>query len=167
VAARLEPLPGRAYVGLGSNLDDPAARVREALARLDALPGVAVARHSALYLTPPWGLLEQPAFVNAVAELHVALAPEALLDGLLGIERAMGRERGERWGPRRIDLDLLHVEGQARATPRLQLPHPRLAERAFVLRPLADLAEDLHIPGAGRVGDLLAGVDHAGIQRVP
>jgi 2-amino-4-hydroxy-6-hydroxymethyldihydropteridine diphosphokinase len=112
-------------------------------------------------------MTEQPAFVNAVAELRVSLPPEALLDALLATERAMGRERRERWGPRRIDLDLLHVEGELRDTQTLQLPHPRLHERGFVLLPWAEIAPELEIPGRGRIGDLLRGVDHAGIQRLP
>lgn len=157
----------RAFIGLGSNLDDPVERVVEGLRRLAALPGIAVERCSSLYRTPPWGMTEQPAFVNAVAELRVSRAPEALLDALLATERAMGRERRERWGPRRIDLDLLHIEGERRETASLQLPHPRLHERAFVLLPWAEIAPDLAIPGRGRIAALLQGVDHAGIQRLP
>ena len=157
----------RAFIGLGSNLDTPAERVVEGLQRLGALPGIAVRRCSSLYLTPPWGMTEQPAFINAAAELQVSLSPEALLEALLATERAMGRERRERWGPRRIDLDLLHIEGERRDTPSLQLPHPRLHERAFVLLPLAEIAPDAEIPGRGRVAELLRGVDHAGIQRLP
>lgn len=157
----------RAFIGLGSNLDDPVERVVEGLRRLAASPGIAIERCSSLYRTPPWGMTEQPAFINAVAELRVALVPEALLDALLATERAMGRERRERWGPRRIDLDLLHVEGEVRDTEALQLPHPRLHERAFVLLPWAEIAAELEIPGRGRIGELLQGVDHAGIQRLP
>ena len=157
----------RAFIGLDSNLDNPMERVVEALQRLAATPDIAVERCSALYHTPPWGMTDQPAFINAVAELRVALSPEALLESLLATERAMGRERRERWGPRRIDLDLLHVEGEVRDTESLQLPHPRLHERAFVLLPWAEIAPEVEIPGRGRIGELLQGVDHAGIQRLP
>jgi 2-amino-4-hydroxy-6-hydroxymethyldihydropteridine diphosphokinase len=119
--------------------------------------------HSRFYRTPPWGLLEQPPFLNAAAELETAHGPHELLDALLQIERDAGRVRdGERWGPRTLDLDLLHMDGVALHDERLTLPHPRIAERAFVLLPLAELAPDLELPGQGRVGALLAASDSAG-----
>jgi 2-amino-4-hydroxy-6-hydroxymethyldihydropteridine diphosphokinase len=155
-----------AYVALGSNLGDPCQQVLDALAALAELPGTSVLRHSPLYRTPPWGVLDQPPFINAVAELETTLSPEALLQHLLAIEQRAGRVRGERNGPRTLDLDLLHVDGVCRDDPPLTLPHPRLAERAFVLLPLADLAPDLHLPGQGRVAELLARVDPAGCERL-
>jgi 2-amino-4-hydroxy-6-hydroxymethyldihydropteridine diphosphokinase len=153
-----------AWIGLGSNLGDPPAQLREALDRLAAAPGVARLRSSPLYRSAPWGPIAQPEFVNAVAEVDTGLAPEALLQVLLGIELAMGRERRERWGPRRIDLDLLHIEGCTHRSQVLQLPHPRLAERAFVLRPWLDLQPRLAIPGLGVLADLAKKVDCSNLQ---
>lgn len=155
----------RAWVGLGSNLDDPQAQLRRALAALDQLPGTGVLHASRLYRSPPWGLRAQPWFVNAVAELDTTLAPEVLLAHLQRLERAQGRRRdGPRWGPRTLDLDLLLYDGLRRDAAALTLPHPRLHERAFVLAPLAELAPDLEIPGRGRVDALLRAVDTAGCE---
>lgn len=158
----------RAFVALGGNLGDTHAYLRQALKAMAALPQTRLLAHSRFYRTPPWGLREQPAFLNAVAMLETGLAPHALLDALLGIERAAGRVReGERWGPRTLDLDLLHVDGFALHEERLTLPHPRIAERAFVLLPLAELAPELELPGQGRVDRLLAAVDTAGCSAEP
>jgi len=150
----------RVFVGLGSNLCHPADQVLRALDSLDALPDVQVVRRSRLYRSAPWGVLEQPAFVNAVAELRTTLAPRPLLDTLLAIERGQGRRRdGERWGPRLIDLDLLCFGSVQIDEPGLVLPHPHIGARAFVLMPLAEIAPDLSIPGTGVVSSLLAQVD--------
>ncbi|MGA9421995.1 MAG: 2-amino-4-hydroxy-6-hydroxymethyldihydropteridine diphosphokinase [Rhodanobacteraceae bacterium] len=156
-----QALDALAYVALGSNLDDPQRQVRRALVALDTrLPGVHVVRHSHLYRSAPWGVLEQPDFINAVAELVTALSPRRLLDGLLGIEREQGRVRtGERWGPRLIDLDLLLHGDLTCDEPGLRLPHPHLAERAFVLVPLAELTPHRRVPGNATVAELLAAVD--------
>ena len=148
-----------AYVGLGSNLDDPADRIAEAITGLAALPGSIVLRRSSLYRSAPWGYADQPAFINAVAELETGLAPRALLDALLALERAQGRERGgPRWGPRRIDLDLLLHGDHVSQSEGLELPHPRIGERAFVLAPLAELAPQLRV-GDSSVTALLAAID--------
>ncbi len=155
-----------AYVALGGNLGDPCQQVLDALAALAGLPATRVLRRSPLYRTPPWGVLDQPPFINAVAELETSLSPEALLQHLLAIEQRAGRVRTVRNGPRTLDLDLLHVEGVRREGPPLTLPHPRLAERAFVLLPLADVAPDLCLPGQGSVAELLARVDPAGCERL-
>jgi 2-amino-4-hydroxy-6-hydroxymethyldihydropteridine diphosphokinase len=153
----------RAFVALGGNLGDTHAILRQALDDLAALPHTRLLARSRFYRTPPWGLREQPPFLNAAAELETALAPHELLDALLGIERAAGRVRdGDRWGPRTLDLDLLHIEGVAVHDERLTLPHPRIGERAFVLLPLAELAPELELPGQGRVDALLAAADAAG-----
>ncbi|HVI25111.1 MAG TPA: 2-amino-4-hydroxy-6-hydroxymethyldihydropteridine diphosphokinase [Xanthomonadaceae bacterium] len=152
----------RAWVGLGGNVGDAAATLRAALPALDALPATRLLRASRLYRTPAWGLTDQPDFVNAVAELETALSPRDLLDGLLAVERAFGRERRERWGPRTLDLDLLLHGDVALDEPGLHLPHPHLHERAFVLLPLAELAPGMPIPGHGRVADFLTAVDAAG-----
>lgn len=158
----------RAFVALGGNLGDTRAYLRAALDRLANLPDSRLLAHSRFYRTPPWGLREQPAFLNAAAMLDTALAPHALLDALLDIELVAGRVRkGERWGPRTLDLDLLHMDGVALHDERLTLPHPRIAERAFVLLPLAELAPDVELPGQGRVDALLAAVDTAGCISEP
>jgi 2-amino-4-hydroxy-6-hydroxymethyldihydropteridine diphosphokinase len=155
-----------AYVALGANLGDPAATVRAAFAALANLPESRVARSSSLYRTAPVGIKEQPEFVNAVAELETALAPEALLDQLLEIEQRFGRIRAERNGPRTLDLDLLLYDNQVVELPRLTLPHPRLHLRAFVLQPLAEIAPALAIPGRGTVAAWLPAVANQGIVRL-
>ncbi|NUR22634.1 2-amino-4-hydroxy-6-hydroxymethyldihydropteridine diphosphokinase [Frateuria sp.] len=153
----------RAFVALGGNLGDTHAYLRQAFDALAALSQTRLLAHSRIYRTPPWGLQAQPPFLNAVAELDTGLAPHELLDALLDIERSAGRVRdGERWGPRTLDLDLLHMDGVVLHDERLTLPHPRIAGRAFVLLPLAELAADLELPGQGRVGALLAAADAAG-----
>ncbi|WP_348057222.1 2-amino-4-hydroxy-6-hydroxymethyldihydropteridine diphosphokinase [Dokdonella sp.] len=150
----------RAFVGLGSNLGGPVDQVKRALAALAALPQSRMVSHSGLYGSKPWGGVEQPAFVNAVAELETSLQSRALLDALLEIEHAQGRRRGgERWGPRVIDLDLLCYGTAEVDEPGLRLPHPHIAERSFVLVPLAEIAADLAIPGIGAVSTLLARID--------
>ncbi|HEY6986435.1 MAG TPA: 2-amino-4-hydroxy-6-hydroxymethyldihydropteridine diphosphokinase [Rhodanobacteraceae bacterium] len=152
-----------AYIGIGSNLDDPEQRVRDAIAALSRLPRSRLVRASRLFRTPPWGNLTQPDFVNAAAMLETELAPRELLDALLDIECAAGRYRdGARWGPRRIDLDILLYGDRLVAEADLKIPHPHIAERAFVLLPLLDLDEYLSVPGQGRVADLLARLDAAG-----
>lgn len=157
-----------AYIALGSNLGNARGHVLGAFDALARLPGTQLLAHSPLYLTPPWGMLEQPPFVNAVARIGTTLFPLALLDALLAIERAAGRMRdGERWGPRTLDLDILHMDGVEVDDDRLSLPHPRIRDRAFVLLPLNDLAPDLELPGQGRVADLLAALDTAGFERLP
>ena len=143
------------FVGLGSNLDDHAQQIGQALAGPDGSPGIAVLRVSSLYRTAPWGFRDQPEFVNAVVELDTLLSPRALLDRLLDIERHAGRRRdGERYGPRTIDLDLLAYGEVELDEPGLTLPHPRIAERAFVLVPLAEIAPDLVFRGRS-AADLL------------
>lgn len=151
--------PVRACVGLGGNVGDAAATVQAAFEALDTLPDTHVVARSRRYRTPAWGIEAQPDFVNAAALLDTTLPPRALLEGLLAIERAFGRERRERWGPRTLDLDLLLYGDQQIDAPGLHVPHPRLHERAFVLRPLADIAADTMVPGRGSVADLLATVD--------
>lgn len=158
----------KAYIALGSNLGDARGHVLGAFDALGRLPESRLEARSPLYLTPPWGVLEQPPFINAVARIDTALSPHALLDALLVVERAAGRVRdGERWGPRTLDLDILHMEGVALQDDRLTLPHPRIRDRAFVLLPLNDLAPDLELAGQGRVAALLAALDTTGLQRLP
>lgn len=149
-----------AYVGLGANLGDREATLRRALELLDAREGVEVVRVSSFRETEAWGPVAQPDFVNAVAELETTLGARELLDALLAIERGLGRVReGPRFGPRTIDLDLLlHGDGIV-VEPGLELPHPRLHERRFVLEPLAELDPGLDVPGRGPVAALLAALD--------
>lgn len=155
----------RAYVALGSNLGDSQQHLLDAMEALAALPHTELTARSRIYRTPPWGVVNQPDFLNAVAVLETLLEPHDLLDALLSIERAAGRQRnGERWGPRTLDLDLLHVVGRAVNDERLSLPHPHVADRAFVLLPLHDVASDLEIPGQGLVADLLRAVDTQGCK---
>jgi 2-amino-4-hydroxy-6-hydroxymethyldihydropteridine diphosphokinase len=155
-----------AYVALGSNLGDPRRQLLDAMAALANLPDTRLLQRSRLYRTPPWGMLEQPPFINAAVELDTALSPHALLDAMLAIEQRAGRVRAERNGPRTLDLDLLHVDGVQLDDPQLTLPHPRMAERAFVLLPLHDIAPTLRLPGQATVAELLARLDLAGCERV-
>jgi len=156
-----------AYIGIGSNLDDPERQVRSAVEALRRVPNSRVLGVSRLFRTPPWGRAEQPPYVNAAAALATRLAPRELLDALLAIERERGRHRdGTRWGPRVIDLDLLLYGDQSVDEEGLRVPHPHIAERAFVLLPLADLDAGLDVPGHGSVRELLERVDSSGIVPV-
>lgn len=156
-----------AYVGVGSNLDQPEAQVRRALAALGTLPDTRLVVSSPCYRSAPFGPVEQPPFVNAVAGLLTRAAPEQLLEQLRALERALGRQPPrERWGPRVIDLDLLAVGRETRATDTLTLPHPGIAQRDFVLFPLADIAPGLDIPGVGVVAGLRAAVADRGITKL-
>lgn len=138
-----------AYIGLGANLDDPAAQVAYAFGELARLPDTTLATRSSLYVSAPVGYDQQPDFINAVARLETGLSPRVLLAALLKIEHRHGRERTFRNAPRTLDLDLL-LYGAARFhEPGLSLPHPRMHERAFVLQPLMEIAPDLDIPGQG------------------
>ncbi len=134
----------QAFVGVGANLGDRCATLRGALRALRAVPGVRLVEPSPVYETDPVGIEDQPPFLNAVFGLETTLTPEALLDALLAIEKEFGRTRTVRWGPRTLDLDLLVFEAESRRTDVLQLPHPRLLERAFVTVPLADLLAAPH-----------------------
>ncbi|WP_108471601.1 2-amino-4-hydroxy-6-hydroxymethyldihydropteridine diphosphokinase [Rhodanobacter thiooxydans] len=155
-----------AYVALGSNLGDPRQQLLDAMEALANLPDTRLLQRSRLYRTLPWGVLEQPPFINAAVELDTVLSPHALLNALLAIEQHAGRVRGERNGPRTLDLDLLHVDGVQLDDPQLTLPHPRMAERAFVLLPLHDIAPTLRLSGQTTVAELLARLDLAGCERV-
>jgi 2-amino-4-hydroxy-6-hydroxymethyldihydropteridine diphosphokinase len=155
-----------AYVGIGANLEDPTAKVRTALDELGRLPATVLVRSSSLYRTAPVGYLDQPDFINAVAQLRTGLAAEALLRALLGIEARHGRVRSTRNAPRTLDLDLLLFGEQIMDEPGLVLPHPRMHERAFVLVPLAEVAPDALIPGHGRAADLLARAAVEGVSRL-
>ncbi|HZS24503.1 MAG TPA: 2-amino-4-hydroxy-6-hydroxymethyldihydropteridine diphosphokinase [Gaiellaceae bacterium] len=150
----------RAFVGLGANLGDRERTIRAALDALAAAPGVRVVAVSSLEETEPVGLLDQPRFLNGAAELETELEPRALLELLLEVEARFGRDRASvpAGGPRTLDLDLLLYDGARIEEAGLRLPHPRLHERAFALRPLAELDPSLEIPGKGRIQTVLAGL---------
>lgn len=149
----------RALLGLGANLGDPVATLREAKTRLGDIGTVTAV--SSLYRTPPWGGVDQPPFVNAALALETALDPDALLAALKALERNLGRVASVRWGPRAIDLDILDYEGVRRHDAVLTIPHARLLERAFVLVPLAEIE-----PAFGTARDALAPDDLAAVERI-
>jgi 2-amino-4-hydroxy-6-hydroxymethyldihydropteridine diphosphokinase len=149
----------RAFIGLGSNLGDSVAEIERALLALAELG--TVSRRSSLYRSKPWGKLDQPDFVNAVALLETTHSPQALLQRLKMLELRLGRVPGERWGPRSIDLDLLAYDDLTIDDPDLQLPHARLRERAFVLVPLAEIDRRYE-----RLRDALDGAARATVERL-
>jgi 2-amino-4-hydroxy-6-hydroxymethyldihydropteridine diphosphokinase len=150
----------RAYVGLGANLGDREATMRAALELLAQVDGARVVAVSSFRETDPVGLVDQPRFLNAAAELETTLAPGELLDALLDVERSLGRTRaGARYGPRTIDLDLLLYGEEIVGEPGLTVPHPRLHERAFALEPLHELDPELVVPGRGPLETLLRNLE--------
>ena len=158
----------RAYVGLGSNLNDPRTQIHSALAALDAIPATCCVAYSSLYRSKPLGSLAQPDYLNAVAAVDTRLSAQELLRELHLIEEQHGRERGaERWGPRTLDLDLLLYGDTQVAGETLAVPHPGLPERNFVLYPLHEIAPQLHIPGAGSLKALLERCSSLGLQALP
>lgn len=144
-----------AYIGLGSNLSEPAAQVAEAIRKLSALPGTRLRASSSLYRSAPVGYLDQPDFVNAVAEVETDLAPHALLDALLALEQTFGRTREFRNAPRTLDLDVLLYDDLQLQEPGLTVPHPQMHLRAFVLQPLLEIAPQCVIPGVGHAATAL------------
>jgi 2-amino-4-hydroxy-6-hydroxymethyldihydropteridine diphosphokinase len=148
-----------AYVGLGANIGPREVTLLRAVDLLGEADGVEVLAVSGLRETEPVGVVDQPPFLNGVVRIETTLSPRALLDLLLEIERTLGRVRGERWGPRTVDLDLLAYGSERIDEPGLRVPHPRLHERRFALEPLAELDPDLDVPGLGRVSDALAALD--------
>jgi 2-amino-4-hydroxy-6-hydroxymethyldihydropteridine diphosphokinase len=158
----------RAYVGVGSNLDDPLQQVLRALAALDGLPATRCVAHSSLYRSRPLGEVPQPDFINAVALLETRLAAHDLLRALQAIEERQGRSRraGVRWGPRTLDLDVL-LYGEAHYSDALlTVPHPELLRRDFVLYPMLEIDPDLVIPGAGSLRECVQRCPQRGLQRV-
>lgn len=155
-----------AYVALGSNLEDPVRQLERGLEALAALPGTRVVRASSFYRSAPVGYADQPDFVNAVAEVETALAPRALLEALLAIERRHGRVRDFPNAPRTLDLDIVAYGDAVVDEPGLAIPHPRLHERAFVMVPLEEIAPHAVIPGRGTVRDLAARVERASVTRL-
>jgi 2-amino-4-hydroxy-6-hydroxymethyldihydropteridine diphosphokinase len=160
--------PAEALLALGGNLGDVRATFDRAIAMLCGDGAVRLVARSGDYRTPPWGITDQPAFINAAIVVATSLAPQALLTRVQNIERALGRDRAneKRWGPRPIDIDILAYDDVVLREQDLTLPHPHWFERAFVLLPLAEIAADRVIAGR-RVGDVLAGADVAGIDKLP
>jgi 2-amino-4-hydroxy-6-hydroxymethyldihydropteridine diphosphokinase len=153
-----------AYIGVGSNMNDPRTQVLNAVEKLRALPGTRVIALSKLYGSKPFGPVKQADFVNAVAGLLTQLDAPTLLQEAKAIERALGRpEKHERWGPRIIDLDVLVYGREKRSDPALTIPHPGIVERNWVLYPLADIAPSLDIPGVGRVAELKGSIAPEGL----
>jgi 2-amino-4-hydroxy-6-hydroxymethyldihydropteridine diphosphokinase len=155
-----------AFLSLGGNLGDPAKSMGAALRMLDADPQTVVVAVSSLYRTPPWGKLDQPDFLNAAAEISTGLSPRELLDLCLEAERKLKRVREERWGPRLIDIDILVFGGRRIHESGLDIPHPRMLERAFVLTPLAEIAPDLSVDDRSMEARVAAS-DTTGIERLP
>jgi 2-amino-4-hydroxy-6-hydroxymethyldihydropteridine diphosphokinase len=152
--------------GLGGNLGDASATIARALATLVARGHVRIDRTSSIYRTPPWGPVAQPDFANACALGTTDLAPRALLLEIKAVETLLGRVPSARWGPRAIDIDILHFGDASVALPDLVIPHESLFERAFVLIPLAEIAPDLVIAGR-RIADAAAAIDGSGVDRWP
>jgi 2-amino-4-hydroxy-6-hydroxymethyldihydropteridine diphosphokinase len=160
-------LSGRnsAFLGVGGNIGDPRATMAAALAMLATDPEITVEAVSSLYSTPPWGITDQPDFLNAAAEVRTSLAPRALLERCLATEQDLQRVRDVRWGPRSVDLDVLIYGDLEIDEPGLELPHPRMMDRAFVLVPLLEIAPDLAIGGV-RLDRRLADLGREGIELV-
>jgi 2-amino-4-hydroxy-6-hydroxymethyldihydropteridine diphosphokinase len=157
-----------ALIALGGNVGDVRAGFDRAVALLCDGDAVRLVARSSDYLTPPWGVADQPAFINACLRVATTLTPHGLLALARRVETSLGRDRSaeKRWGPRTIDVDLIAYDDLAVADPELELPHPRLFERAFVLVPLAEIAADRRIAGT-RIGDALARLDAGGIEKLP
>jgi 2-amino-4-hydroxy-6-hydroxymethyldihydropteridine diphosphokinase len=157
-----------ALLALGGNVGDVRATLERAVAMLCESNLVRLRARSSDYLTAPWGLEQQPEFVNLCIAVETALTPAALLERAQQVERTLGRDRADevRWGPRRIDIDLLAYDDMAIKQPELELPHPHLFERAFVLVPLAEIVPDRIIAGT-KVRDALARLDTSGVRKLP
>ncbi len=158
---------GRAYVGIGSNLEDPRRQVLQAFDELEQITGTHCVARSGLYRSAPLGPPNQPDYINAAAALDTRLGAHELLAALQAIEQRHGRRRdGERWGPRTLDLDLLLYADCVSSEPQLTLPHPELHRRAFVLYPLHEIAPDLQVPGHGMLADLLHDCPAGDLRRI-
>jgi 2-amino-4-hydroxy-6-hydroxymethyldihydropteridine diphosphokinase len=157
-----------ALIGLGGNVGDVRATLDRAVAAFCDGEAVRLLARSADYETPPWGVTDQPPFVNLCLRVATALAPKALLQRALAVEAGLGRDRatGRRWGPRPVDIDILAYDDLVLDGPDLSLPHPRMKDRAFVLVPLAEIAPDWRVDGE-RIADLAARIDATGVTRLP
>lgn len=162
---RSDPSPVRAWLGLGGNVGDPEAAMAAALRLLDARGDCKVIAVSGLFRTPPWGVTDQPDFLNACAAVETTLPARALLDACLQLETDHHRVRERRWGPRTIDIDILAYDGMTIDEEGLHVPHPRMTQRAFVLVPLAEIASGLVIDGL-TVGERAEACDSTGMARL-
>jgi 2-amino-4-hydroxy-6-hydroxymethyldihydropteridine diphosphokinase len=154
-----------AVLGLGGNIGDSRALLEAAIQHLAVRPGITVEAVSSLYETPPWGKTDQPAFLNAAALIETRLVPRELLTAVLDIERQLGRDRRERWGPRAIDIDILIFGDEMVDEPGLAVPHPHLKDRAFALQPLLDVLPNAEFAGR-RAADWLKDTDATGMRRL-
>ncbi len=154
------------FIGLGSNLEDPVAQIESAIAALNNIDEVTVISRSSLYSSPPMGPQDQPDYINAVVEIDTTLFAHTLLDALQEIEQQQGRVKERHWGERTIDLDLLVYGNNILDDERLKVPHPGIAERAFVLYPLAEIAIDLNVPAIGSIEKLLKDCPRDGLERM-
>jgi 2-amino-4-hydroxy-6-hydroxymethyldihydropteridine diphosphokinase len=159
--------PEQAFLALGGNIGDVAATFTAACRNIEALPQTRIVARSSLYRTKPWGMSEQPDFLNACLAISTKLASEKLLHEILRIEREHGRDRvdDQRWGPRRLDIDIIAHGDKIIKTERLTLPHPQLFERAFVLVPLAEIAGDSVVAGC-KIKDAASRLDAGGVTRL-
>jgi len=155
-----------AYVGIGSNLDQPVRQVEQALLELDRLPHTRVVKRSSFYRSAPVGHVSQPDFVNAVAQLETGIPAERLLAELQEIEARHGRQRSFANAPRTMDLDVLLYGNSMLRTEKLTIPHPRMHERAFVLKPLVEISPEVSIPGVGPAQDSLKNVENQVVRRI-
>lgn len=159
------PTERTVHIGLGGNIGDPRAAMQAALVALDASGAADITAVSSLYRTPPWGKVDQPPFLNAAAALKTSLDARSFLTLCLDTERSLKRERRERWGPRLIDIDILTFGEERIEKEGLSVPHPRMAERAFVMLPLAEIAPELMVNGE-RAQELASRLDATGIERL-
>jgi 2-amino-4-hydroxy-6-hydroxymethyldihydropteridine diphosphokinase len=155
-----------AFVGIGSNLGEPVKQVEAAVLELDRLPHTRLVKRSSLYRSVPIGYSDQPDFINAVAQLETGISADRLLGELQGIEARHGRQRPFANAPRSLDLDLLLFGKLESRTERLTVPHPRMHQRAFVLKPLLEIAPDVAIPGVGLAGDSLKKTEDQVVVRI-
>ena len=155
-----------AFIGLGSNLEEPVRQIERAIKLLEGIPGTTLVSRSSLYQSAPFGTVAQPDFINSVAEILTELDAHALLQYLQEIERTQGRIRRERWGPRILDLDLLVFGDVIIDAPELIVPHPGIAVRNFVLLPLLEIAPELVIPGLGRISEIRVNNNEPRISRL-
>ncbi len=156
----------RVFIGLGSNLENPLEQIKTAIKDMKAMVDTELVACSSLYKSPPMGPQDQPDYINAVIELDTILTPHSLLDELQKIEQQHGRVRKRHWGERTLDLDVLVYGEQILNDDRLIVPHPGIAERAFVVYPLAELDNSLVIPGLGNVAQLVEACPRNGLQQV-
>lgn len=155
-----------ACVALGANIGEPLRQIEAGFSALAVLPGTRLTARSSLYRSAPVGYADQPDFINAVAMIETPLDPHALLDALLGIERAFGRVRDFPNAPRTLDLDIVLYGDLVLHEPGLTIPHARMLERAFVMLPLAEIAPDAEVPGCGRVRELAARLDAVSVAQL-